>query len=60
MAEVLNRNGYRLRKAVKAKPQKKIPETDAIFANHQEQDGKPLDGMEGAKSNDLASTAKPP
>ena len=42
MAEVLNRNGYRLRKVVKAKPQKKIPETDAIFANLQEQDGKPL------------------
>lgn len=45
MADVLNRNGYRLRKVVKAKPQKKIPETDAIFANLQEQDGKPLDGV---------------
>ena len=33
MAEVLNRMGYRLRKVLKAKPQKKIPETDAIFAN---------------------------
>ena len=33
MAEVLNRMGYRLRKVVKAKPQKKIKETDAIFAN---------------------------
>ena len=33
MAEVLNRNGYRLRKVVKAKPQKKIAETDAIFDN---------------------------
>ncbi len=32
-AEVLNRMGYRLRKVLKAKPQKKIPETDAIFAN---------------------------
>jgi len=31
MAEVLNRLGFRLRKVVKAKPQKKIPETDAIF-----------------------------
>jgi hypothetical protein len=31
MAEVLNRMGYRLRKVVKAKPQKKIKETDAIF-----------------------------
>lgn len=33
MAEVLNRRGYRLRTVIKAKPQKKIPETDAIFAN---------------------------
>lgn len=33
MAEVLNRMGCRLRKVVKAKPQKKIAETDAIFAN---------------------------
>ena len=33
MAEVFNRMGYRLRKVVKAKPQKKIKETDAIFEN---------------------------
>ncbi len=33
MAEVLNRMGFRLRKVVKAKPQKKLAETDAIFAN---------------------------
>jgi hypothetical protein len=33
MAEVLNRMGYRLRKVVKAKPQKKIKETAAIFDN---------------------------
>jgi hypothetical protein len=33
MAEVLNRMGFRLRKVVKAKPQKKIKETDAIFDN---------------------------
>jgi hypothetical protein len=31
MAEVLNRMGFRLRKVVKAKPQKKSKETDAIF-----------------------------
>src|SRR5467141_4258984 len=31
MAAVLNRMGFRLRKVVKAKPQKKIKETDAIF-----------------------------
>lgn len=33
MADVLNRMGYRLRKVLKAKPQKKLPETDAIFAH---------------------------
>jgi hypothetical protein len=33
MADVLNRMGFRLRKVVKAKPQKKIKETDAIFDN---------------------------
>ena len=33
MAEVLNRMGFRLRKVVKAKPQKKLKETDAIFGN---------------------------
>lgn len=33
MAEVLNRMGFRLRKVVKAKPQKKIKETDAICDN---------------------------
>lgn len=33
MAQVLNRMGFRLRKVVKAKPQKKITETDAIFDN---------------------------
>lgn len=37
MAEVLNRMGFRLRKVVKAKPQKKIAETDAIFANIEKQ-----------------------
>nr|WP_217646563.1 ISAzo13 family transposase [Nitrosomonas sp. Nm34] len=41
MAKVLNRNGYRLRKVVKAKPQK-LPETDAIFANIADKDGKPI------------------
>lgn len=33
MAAVLNRLGFRLRKVVKAQPQKKIAETDAIFDN---------------------------
>jgi hypothetical protein len=39
MAAVLNRMGYRLRKVIKAKPQKKIPETDAIFANLKKRPG---------------------
>ena len=43
MAEVLNRNGYRLRKVLKAKPLKKLPETEAIFANIKEKDGNPLE-----------------
>ena len=38
MAEVLNRLGYRLRRVVKAKPQKKIKETDAIFDNIKEKE----------------------
>ena len=33
MAVVLNRLGFRLRKVIKAKPQKKIAATDAIFDN---------------------------
>ena len=33
MAAVLNRMGFRLRTVVKAKPQKKLKETDAIFDN---------------------------
>jgi hypothetical protein len=41
MAEVLNRMGYRLRKVIKAKPQKKLPETDAIFANLKKRPGEP-------------------
>jgi hypothetical protein len=41
MAEVLNRMGFRLRKVVKAKPQKKIVETDAIFANIEKKPKRP-------------------
>jgi hypothetical protein len=41
MAEVLNRLGFRLRKVVKAKPQKKIAETDAIFAHIEKKTRKP-------------------
>jgi Rhodopirellula transposase DDE domain len=41
LAEVLNRMGSRLRKVLKAKPQKKIPETDAIFANRKKRPDEP-------------------
>ena len=41
MAAVLNRMGFRLRKVVKAKPQKKIKETDAIFDNIKKKTRKP-------------------
>ena len=41
MAEALNRMGFRLRKVVKAKPQKKIKETDAIFNNIKKKMTKP-------------------
>lgn len=40
-AEGLNRMGDRLRKVVKAKPQTKIPETEAIFANLPKRPGEP-------------------
>jgi len=43
MAEVLNRLGYRLRQVIKAKPQKKIAETDAIFANLKKRPREPGD-----------------
>src|SRR5712692_964528 len=41
MAAVLNRMGFRLRKVVKAKPQKKRKETDAIFINIKKKMTKP-------------------
>ena len=41
MAEVLHRMGFRLRKVLKAKPQKKIKETDAIFDNMKKKMTKP-------------------
>jgi hypothetical protein len=41
MAEVLKRLGFRLRKVVKAKPQKKIAETDAILANIEKKTKRP-------------------
>ena len=41
MANVLNRLGFRLRKVVQAKPQKKVKETAAIFANIKKKTSKP-------------------
>jgi hypothetical protein len=41
MAEALNRMGFRLRKVLKAKPEKKIKETDAIFDNVKKKMPKP-------------------
>ncbi|MEZ5449545.1 MAG: transposase [Thiolinea sp.] len=55
MARILNRNGYRLRKVEKAKPQK-IPETDAIFANIRANDGQSADGAVKRLSMDCKAT----
>ena len=57
MAEVLNRTGFRLRKVVKAKPQKKLKETDAIFDNVKKKMTKP---WHRAASNAGVSTVKRP
>jgi len=44
MRDILNRMGYRLRRIQKAKPLKKLPQTDAIFAN--------IDGVKEAYQGD--------
>lgn len=49
MAAVLNRNNYRLRKVLKAKPLRKLPETDAIFTTIKEKDGIPVVNGEQVK-----------
>jgi hypothetical protein len=41
MAVILNRLGFRLRDVVKSKPLKKLPETEAIFANVKKKTRKP-------------------
>jgi len=41
MAVILNRLGFRLRNVVKSKPLKKVPQTEAIFANVKKKTGKP-------------------
>jgi hypothetical protein len=59
MAMILNRLGYRLRKVVKAKPLKKIPETDAIFENIQDTDQQAKDsGTVKRISLDCKATVK--
>jgi hypothetical protein len=42
MAQVLNRMGFRLRKVVKAKPQKQVKETEAMFDNMKKKTSKRL------------------
>lgn len=60
MADILNRNGYRLRAVVKAKPLKKIPETDAIFGNIKEKDAQAMENEGKTKriSIDCKATVK--
>lgn len=41
MSVILNRLGFRLRHVVKSKPLKKVPQTEAIFANVKKKTGKP-------------------
>ena len=56
MAEILNRMGFRLRKVVKEKPQKKIPETDAIFDNIKVKDSQSKSGNVKRLSIDCKAT----
>lgn len=59
MADILNRMGYRLRKVVKAKPLKKIKETDAIFENLRKKDHLSINGMNVKRlSMDCKATVK--
>ncbi len=59
MSMILNRLGYRLRPVVKAKPLKKIPETNAIFENlqHKDQQAKDSDTVKRL-SMDCKATVK--
>jgi Rhodopirellula transposase DDE domain len=56
MAVVLNRMGFRLRQVVKAKPQKKMAETAAIFSNLAKKTTKP---GQWTTSNACVSLVKP-
>jgi hypothetical protein len=57
LAAGLNRLGFRLRKVVKAQPQKPLPETDAIFDQRKKKPGK---RRHRAPSNAGVSMAKRP
>ncbi len=56
MADVLNRLDYRLRRVVKAKPLKKIKETDAIFDNIAAQELQNADSNVKRVSMDMKAT----
>ncbi len=58
MGGILNRMGYRLRRVVKAKPKKKIKETDAIFDNLQEKEQQREDREVKRLSMDIKATVK--
>ena len=59
MANVLNRNGYKLRTVLKAKPKKKILETDSIFFNIKDKDGQTIEGENVKRiSMDCKATVK--
>ena len=59
MADVLNRNGYRLRPVIKARPQKKVEGTDSQFMNIKNNDKK-MEDDENIKrlSMDCKATVK--
>jgi len=56
MAQILNRNDYRLRRVVKAKPLKKVPQTSAIFDNLKAKDEQSQDGKTKHLSMDCKAT----
>ena len=58
MAQILNRNDYRLRKVVKAKPLIKVPQTDAIFDNLKAKDEQSQDGKTKHLSMDCKGTVE--
>jgi hypothetical protein len=64
MAKILKRLGYRLRRVLKAKPLKKIPQTDAIFGNVKEKPhrallGNPRAALEWRQASGCRDHARP-